>query len=63
MAGFSLFVDATGSPFDKIAQKGRNVTLSMLFRTLWHVVYATLGLNVQIVEEHLRVICHRTDLT
>jgi len=43
MAGFSLFVDVTGGPFDKIAQKGRNVTLAMLFRTFCHVVYATLG--------------------
>jgi len=43
MAVFSLFVDVTGGPFDKIAQKGRNVTLSMLFRTFCHVVYATLG--------------------
>ena len=43
MAVFSLFVDVTGGPFDKIAKKNRNVLLSMLFRTFCHVVYATLG--------------------
>ncbi|MDY6990259.1 MAG: hypothetical protein SWQ30_19630, partial [Thermodesulfobacteriota bacterium] len=46
MAGFLLFVDVTGSPFDNIAQKRRNARLSMLFGTFCHVVYATLGERV-----------------
>jgi hypothetical protein len=43
MAGFSLFVDVTPNEFAEIAQERRNMRLSLLFRTLCHVVYATLG--------------------
>ena len=51
MAGFLLFVDVTGSPFDNIAQKRRNARLSMLFRTFCHVVHATLGVILDVVLE------------
>jgi len=40
---FSSFLDITRSEFLKTAQKSRKERLLLLFMTLCHVVYATIG--------------------